>query len=72
MKTWMTGELKMVNIDIDDFQLHLYENPKRGSGNWTARLVLQGKKVDEILKNNTFQDLNKDLKRQFYLKFKSD
>ena len=53
----------MVEIDFDDFQLRAYMNGNK----WTVRLILQGEKAYELLKQNTFSNPVKDLRRQVML-----
>lgn len=56
----------MVEIDIDDLQIRVYEE----GGIWKCRLILQGHKAFDILKENQFADPAKEYRRKMILDIK--
>jgi hypothetical protein len=56
-----------MEINPDDFQVHVYEDPK-GSNRWHVRLILQDGKAENILKNHKFKDSYKQANAEHYLR----
>ncbi len=56
-----------MDLDINDFQIRVYEE----KGIWKCRLILQGKKALDILKETYFDDPIKEYRRQIILDVKN-